>query len=197
MDDENVYVIDDGTIDDIPDTNDLNFDEESEYDSETSEDGKRKRKEVVESARKKIFQYYKGSYYGLPASHIIYTLSQQLNADTNELLWYSIVGITFQYLCEHISQEDYSGLIQYYSGEVLNKNNESSEPIITEDGSIIKPAEVGKIQFIHEFNFPFYRHWTLFDAMLNSTYISGRLGLIEKRGIYKLNINIKNDIKIV
>lgn len=43
-------------------------------------------------------EYYRGSYYGMPASYVLYFLSQQLNRSTNDMIWLAIVGLTDHYL---------------------------------------------------------------------------------------------------
>lgn len=163
---------------------------ESEYDSEniTENNRKRKRKQnnnklLKEEITKKIKLYYRGNYYGLPVSHIMYSLCKELCCDNNDNLWYCLIGITFHYLFNHINKMDYNNLIECYKSEVLDKNGyESDNSIGLSPTSVItKKIENGKIEYVDELNFGLYRYWNIYESMKYSEYISCKLGVNEKK----------------
>ncbi|KAI9339661.1 CDC45 family [Obelidium mucronatum] len=73
-----------------------------------------KRRKSMETRRKKnryldtLAQYYEeGSYYGMSASQLVYMMLTQLGKVTGDSLWFSIIGLTDQYLHERIGHGSY------------------------------------------------------------------------------------------
>ncbi|KAJ3029123.1 UNVERIFIED_CONTAM: hypothetical protein HDU68_000078 [Siphonaria sp. JEL0065] len=73
-----------------------------------------KRRKSMETRRKKnryldtLSQYYEeGSYYGMSASQLVYSMLTQLGKVTGDSLWLSIIGLTDQYLHERIGHGAY------------------------------------------------------------------------------------------
>ena len=79
----------------------------------------------------------------------------------NDLVWLSIVGVTDQYLHNHINNAAY--VVCY--NEVVNKVNMLNIQGIEGDGS------VGSIQQSYEPRFLLYRFWSLYESMIHSEYI--------------------------
>ena len=73
-----------------------------------------------------LAKYYRGSFYSLPASYVMYQLAQQLSRAQNDLLWLAIVGLTDHYIHERMSQDVYQELVQVYQSEVLSLNQEDT-----------------------------------------------------------------------
>ncbi|KAJ1657512.1 DNA replication initiation factor cdc45 [Dispira simplex] len=69
--------------------------------------------------RRIIAEYYsRGNFYGQSTAVTLYMLALQLSRENADMLWYAIVGLTYQYLFDHINEEDYWGQIQIYNDEV-------------------------------------------------------------------------------
>lgn len=91
-----------------------------------------------QARRDKLVDYYFGSGYGAPAAHTAYELAQQLNRDSNFLLWLAIVGVTDQFLHRRVSDAGYEALVQRLFHEVQAKNPEQPGKITWEDGTTVK-----------------------------------------------------------
>ena len=133
--------------------------------------------------RRRRFQeyYYSGSYYGAPASNLLYELAQQLNRENNDMLWLSIVGGTEQFLLQQCDADQYNLLVAEFQKEVLAKNTEKQQSTEASDGTMI-PVEGSGIWFENEYRFMLHRHWSLFDSMHHSAYIASRLGTWKSSG---------------
>ena len=125
--------------------------------------------------------YYAGSYYGAPASNLLYELAQQLNRENNDMLWLSIVGGTEQFLLQQCDADQYNLLVAEFQKEVLAKNTEKQQSTEASDGTMI-PVEGSGIWFENEYRFMLHRHWSLFDSMHHSAYIASRLGTWKSSG---------------
>lgn len=127
-------------------------------------------------------QYYVGSYYGMPSACVMYELARQLNRDTNDLLWMALVGLTDHYVHDLIDHDTYAHLAQEYRQEVVGKNSEGSRFTQNAEGENIPVSEAGKISFTEEYRFMLHRHWSLYDAMYYSRFVSSRLNIWKMGG---------------
>ena len=157
----------------------------------------------------KLETYYRGSYYSTPSSILAYDLCTQLGKDDNKSLWWAIVGTTEQYINQNIDDTKYIGLINYYNDEVkrhnqdllINDIDEENKTMMDENGTIIQNdnhvkkmaddelvshVRNGHISYNVEYRFMLLRHWTLYDAMYHSPYITSKLKLWESES--KLNL---------
>ncbi len=57
------------------------------------------------------FYFINVKYTGMPTSHVMYELCQQLNKDNNDMLWLAIVGVTYHYIENHIPQNLYDEIV--------------------------------------------------------------------------------------
>ncbi|KAJ3863879.1 CDC45-like protein [Lentinula novae-zelandiae] len=127
--------------------------------------------------------YMAGTWHGQCASGTIYVLTTLLERADIDLLWFAVLGLTFQYTTSRISRDKYDDYQSIYSDEVVRlspplppgeRNTASSNP----DDHGIRTTD--------ELRFMLYRHWTLYDAMFHSSYVAGKLGIWKERGRKKL-----------
>ncbi|KAJ3904359.1 CDC45-like protein [Lentinula edodes] len=127
--------------------------------------------------------YMAGTWHGQCASGTIYVLATLLERADIDLLWFAVLGLTFQYTTSRISRDKYDDYQSIYSDEVVRlspplpprgRNTASSNP----DDHGIRTTD--------ELRFMLYRHWTLYDAMFHSSYVAGKLGIWKERGRKKL-----------
>jgi cell division control protein 45 len=71
----------------------------------------------------------------------MYELAQQLNRESNDLLWLSIVGTTEQFVLQQCNREAYGGLIADFQKEVLAKNTDAPQDTVANDGTRIPIGE--------------------------------------------------------
>ncbi|KAF8163173.1 CDC45 family [Crassisporium funariophilum] len=123
--------------------------------------------------------YLSGTWHGQSAASTIYILATLLERVDNDFLWLAILGLTFQYTTSRISRDTYDTHHAIYYDEVsrLNPhptNNDNGHP----DDASVRATE--------ELRFMLFRHWTLYDAMLHSSYVAGKLGIWKEKGRQKL-----------
>jgi cell division control protein 45 len=121
---------------------------------------------------------------GTPAAYIAWNFVQAAsNSKRRDLLWFAIVGVTSHYLAERLSREAYDS---YYAE--LRRDCEASRPGGEGEGesggggglgfgrSSAPPGREGAIEECQqEPRFVMHRHWTLFESMRCSEYVSTRL----------------------
>ncbi|KAF9239582.1 CDC45 family [Melanogaster broomeanus] len=119
----------------------------------------------------------------LRQSYILATVLERVDCD---LLWLSILGLTYQYTTARISREFYEKYHSIYHDEVSRLNPLPTG--VTNDVDTItalSPDDLS-IRATEELRFTLFRHWTLYDAMFHSSYVAGKLGIWKERGRKRL-----------
>lgn len=150
--------------------------------------------------------YNLGTSYSEPVSSMLYSLASELGREDNDLLWLAIVGI---------SSVDLSPLSQPISSsrhpsgrKVLDRAEQIKEVLRDEvrrlnpmsDAELRRSREIGDIIPTHarsptdtairlspEPKFLLIRHWSLYDSMLHSPFLSTRLHVWSDAGRKRLN----------
>jgi len=196
--------------DDISSDDDDELDSDSDEEDEAEEDEryrarKRARLDMTEEQReafmarkdkaKQLQDYYRASYFGPSSAVLLYDLAQQLNRDSNDLLWYSIIGLTEQYINEKVSAVTYTALVSEAQEEVEKYNpvedleekaSQMSGSSSSADTHLREEHKNGHIAFNMEYRFMLLRHWDLWNAMYHSRYVATRLGIWKEQGKQKL-----------
>lgn len=94
----------------------------------------------------------------------------------------AILGLTFQYTTSRISRDTYDTYHSAYRDEVFRLN---PQPLAGENAMSLNPDDLS-VRATEELRFMLFRHWTLYDAMLHSSYVAGKLGIWKERGRKKL-----------
>jgi cell division control protein 45 len=87
---------------------------------------------------------------------------------------WTIVGLTEQYLYEKIDRDKYIGHVHDLQPHVLRLNRRNDEES-TSINSI-------KISFENELRLILYRHWTIYDSLCHSSYVSCRFKIWLTKG---------------
>lgn len=133
-----------------------------------AEKDQRMRKRI---ATYKIEQYCSKAHRSGSSALLMYSLATDLRKDTNESLWWGIIGMTEQYLNSYIGQEQYESTLRALVLEASRLNPEDSK----------QAANVGRITFVTDFKFNLLRYWTLYDSMYHSEYLATGLQLWHDR----------------
>jgi cell division control protein 45 len=163
-------------------------------------------REIHLARRQKLQSYYaSGSYYGSPASYVLYSVATQLRFGNNaDLLWLACVGVTDAYLHARLDVAGYSVLaleLRNHCHRLFPSKDEFSRATDTVYAehllgtSNIQQQQLTKIGFsrngeiLSETDFRFFllRHWSLLDAMRYSEYMATKFQLTTSRGNYKLH----------
>lgn len=120
----------------------------------------------------------------MSVAQCIYLLAAVLERADNDLLWLAILGATHQYVSNKIDRDQYEAYHELFLDEVVRLNHDII-PAANGLGRTPNPDD-RSIQRSDELRFMLFRHWTLYDAMLHSGYVAGRLGIWKERGRKKL-----------
>eukprot|EP00592_Proboscia_alata_P021575 CAMPEP_0194406978 /NCGR_PEP_ID=MMETSP0176-20130528/5038_1 /TAXON_ID=216777 /ORGANISM="Proboscia alata, Strain PI-D3" /LENGTH=858 /DNA_ID=CAMNT_0039206365 /DNA_START=274 /DNA_END=2850 /DNA_ORIENTATION=- len=154
--------------------------------------------QLLQDRQKRISLYYaRGSYHGPPSSFILFSISTQLRFSSHpDLLWLACVGLTDALVHHRIDALGYEELRMEYTRHVdrLYPNDvisRSSTAIFAEDGdgkhsTRVSTTENGRILADDEFRFFALRHWSLYDAMLYSNFVSTKLQIHKPGGVQRL-----------
>lgn len=113
--------------------------------------------------------YASGSFYGTSSAVLMHELAAQLSAETSQVLWLAIVGLTEHYLMHRCSHKQYNKQLESFRLATVTSNDHT-------------------LQFErHEFQFVLYRHWSLYDSMFHSPQVAARLGIWSEGGRRKLD----------
>lgn len=160
--------------------------------------------------------YNLGTSYSEPISSLLYSLAEDLGREDNDLLWWSIVGVSSLELYGRtmtgvgISTASESGgsagwggqrgerIRQVLRDEVrrLNPPDESdmNREVLRGEASGVIPTTAKSptdtsIRLSPEPRFLLIRHWSLYDSMLHSPYLSARLHIwsdVGRKRLHKL-----------
>ena len=139
---------------------------------------------------KKVEAYSSGTRTGTPSSYVAYDLVRQLGHGENSLLWYAIVGVTDHFCQGRIDADTYNGLnmgILDWVNALNPDGSQKRQTLAVSEGGSIPLADEGRIKPCEEFRFLLYRHWTVYQAMFHSRYISSQLSIWRKEGATKLD----------
>ncbi|OLL23973.1 Cell division control protein 45 [Neolecta irregularis DAH-3] len=129
-----------------------------------------------------ISTYYdRGTWYGESVSGVIYSLASELSLEDNDLLWLAIIGLTNQDLSRR-------GKYSHYYPLLKDEVNRLNPPPLSGERRINgrNPSDKS-IKAECEFRFMMVRHWSLYDSMLHSPYLSAKLHLWSENGRKKLH----------
>jgi hypothetical protein len=122
----------------------------------------------------------------------VYLLATVLERADNDLLWFAILGTTSQYVAGRIGREEYEAYHELFADEVVRlniapiPNNDGTNGGLTGLNGRAPNPDDRSIQRTDELRFMLFRHWTLYDAMLHSGYVAGRLGIWKEKGRKRL-----------
>lgn len=114
----------------------------------------------------------------MSVAQTLYLLATVLERADNDLLWYAILAITYQYTASRIDRERYELFHAIFKDEVARLNVAPGAKVPNPDDRSIARSE--------ELRFMLFRHWNLYDAMLHSGYVAGRMGIWREKGRKRL-----------
>lgn len=128
-----------------------------------------------------------GTFYGQAASSTVYFLTRVLSRTDNDLLWFAILGLTFQYTTSRISRDKYDTYYTIYEGEVKRLNKDVTEDQRQYAPNCARGPDDNSIRVAEELRFMLWRHWNLYDAMMHSGYVASKLNIWREKGRKKLH----------
>ena len=132
--------------------------------------------------------YMAGTHYGQAASTTIYLLANSLSRTDNDLLWFAILGLTFQFTTSRISRERYDEFYSIYANEVKRLNKDVLEdPRRPYTSNSARGPDDNSVRIVEELRFMLWRHWNLYDAMLHSGYVASNVTIWREKGRKRLH----------
>ncbi|KAL7645415.1 UNVERIFIED_CONTAM: hypothetical protein RMT77_003801 [Armadillidium vulgare] len=172
----------------IPSFEEIFRDDESEHEEMDGEnppkfdeeylENRRDRRKWEQRRQKLLFDYSQFSFYSSSTSVLFYELSWKISKDSNELLWWAIVGQTYLYITEKIEQDNNLLVTASLQNHVSRLNHKTQDE---------KPLDSIKITFDKELNLVLYRHWTLVESMKHSSHFASSLKLWTLKGEMKMH----------
>lgn len=151
-------------------------------------------REIERNERQLESYYLIGSYISTSISSQVYSLISDLGIKSNLFLWFTVVGSTaldsqhphvYKYLYPALKSEVLRLNPRSVNPEFSATNNNNSISIQGPDGPQINSED----SLYPETDYLFFllRHWSLYESMKHSSYISAKLRLYTEDGRKKMN----------
>ncbi|XP_067121068.1 cell division control protein 45 homolog [Centruroides vittatus] len=174
-------------VEGIPEFDDIFREDESEDESDSDIrlnervlERRRERRLWKEQRQKLMFDYTQFSYYGISTAVAMFELAWKLSKDTNDLLWWAIVGLTEQYLFRKIEQDKYVLQVGNLQTHVSRHNHVS-----VRDTNVQSVTSL-RISFEKDLQLALYRHWSLYESLKHTTYTACKFRLWSLKGQKRL-----------
>lgn len=184
----------------VPEYDEVFRDDEEESDmdsgndsdeSETQSSRKRKRfddaaierrmekRKWEENRNKVLFEYMQFSTYGTSSALLMFELAWKISKDSNDLLWWGIIGVTDQYIHYKTPREKYIEDVMALQSHVSRLNHKDDEDIIS--------INCLKIMYDDELQLTLYRHWSLFESLCHSINMACKFKIWTLKGQKRLH----------
>jgi len=161
------------------DSEESESEEEDEYGEkrprydETALIKRRDRREWEENRQRILFQYMQYSSYGSSTALLFYLLSWKLKRDSNDLLWWAIVGSTECLVSNKIEEDKYLVDSSQIQNHVARLNSTPIDQL---------PKGCLKISFERSLKLNLLRHWTLMESIKHTAYTAMKFKLFSIKG---------------
>ncbi len=181
---------DDGASDEDDENNDFNAVHKKKRFDEASIMKRRDRRLWEQQRTEILFEYQQFSYYGSSTALTMYELAWKMSRDTNDLLWWAIVGQTEQLLMLKREIDKYV-IATANLREHVSRLNTSAMSVQSNDSSAssgdIRSVCSMKLAFDKELNLNLYRHWTIYKSMEHTLHTAEKFNMWTLKGKHKLS----------
>uniref|UniRef100_A0A4W4FBD7 CDC45 cell division cycle 45 homolog (S. cerevisiae) n=1 Tax=Electrophorus electricus TaxID=8005 RepID=A0A4W4FBD7_ELEEL len=140
----------------------------------------RARREWEARRREILFDYEQYEYHGTSAAMFMFELAWVMTKDTKDMLWWSIIGLTDQWVHDKITHMKYVTDIVALQRHVSRHNHRNED----EENSL--SIDCIRISFEYDLRLALYQHWSLYESICNSCYTSCNFKLWSINGQKKL-----------
>jgi len=153
--------------------------EDARYDTEASLLKRRDRRIWEEERKSILFSYTRDSYFGSSSAVILYLLAWRLSRDTNDLLWWAIVGHTDLWLSKKLDDDKYMLDTADLQNHVARLNNRAEgESIAVDTLKVFSETELDLV---------LYRHWSISQSIRHTPYSASKFKAFTLKGDYKIS----------
>ena len=143
-----------------------------------------------EKRRKILFEYSQFSYFGQSTAFIFLEIAWSLAKDCDEILWLAIVGVTEMFISSKIDLVSYENMCKLLKNH-LNRlsHNEEIRNANADDsisGDLLKKKFRTKIIFTKDLQLALYRHWSLFESLRHTLFVSCKFKVWNIKGHKRL-----------
>uniref|UniRef100_A0A673M6V3 CDC45 cell division cycle 45 homolog (S. cerevisiae) n=1 Tax=Sinocyclocheilus rhinocerous TaxID=307959 RepID=A0A673M6V3_9TELE len=186
-DDLGVPSYDDIFRDDEEDEEGDGDDSGNESDGSAEPSGKRRRYDearfhihIQSRMREILFDYEQYEFHGTSAALVMFELAWVMSKDTKDMLWWSVIGVTDQWVHDKIPHMKYVTDIATLQRHVSRHNHRNED----EENSL--SIDCMRITFEYDLRLVLYQHWSLYESICNSCYTSCSFKLWSINGQKKL-----------
>ncbi|XP_068166660.1 cell division control protein 45 homolog [Antennarius striatus] len=140
----------------------------------------RAKREWEARRREILFDYEQYEYHGTSAAVMFFELAWVLTKDTKDMLWWSIIGLTDQWVHDKITHMKYITDIATMQRHVSRHNHRNED----EENSL--SIDCMRVSFEYDLRLTLYQHWSLYESICNSCYTSCNFKLWTVNGQKKL-----------
>nr|XP_014340630.1 PREDICTED: cell division control protein 45 homolog isoform X2 [Latimeria chalumnae] len=141
---------------------------------------RRQRREWEARRREILFDYEQYEYHGTSAAMVMFELAWIMSKDSNDMLWWAIIGLTDQWIKDKITQMKYVTDVGSLQRHVSRHNHRNED----EENSL--SIDCMRISFEYDLRLALYQHWSLYESICNSCYTSAFLKLWSLHGQKRL-----------
>lgn len=152
-----------------------------------------KRRDWEAKRSKILFEYYKYSYHRCASSLVLFDLAWKSAKDNNDLLWWSIIGVSEQLVNAKIDRDLYTRYVVELNSHVLRHNHRpgTNSNILSNNNNAANADDVSinclKIQHIDDINMVMLRHWSILESIYHSIDLACLFKMWTNKGKKKLN----------
>uniref|UniRef100_A0A8C1DHY4 CDC45 cell division cycle 45 homolog (S. cerevisiae) n=1 Tax=Cyprinus carpio carpio TaxID=630221 RepID=A0A8C1DHY4_CYPCA len=157
----------------------------NESDGSAEPSGKRRRYDearfiIMSYMREILFDYEQYEFHGTSAALVMFELAWVMSKDTKDMLWWSVIGVTDQWVHDKIPHMKYVTDIATLQRHVSRHNHRNED----EENSL--SIDCMRITFEYDLRLVLYQHWSLYESICNSCYTSCSFKLWSINGQKKL-----------
>jgi cell division control protein 45 len=154
-----------------------------------------KKREWEDKRSKILFEYYKYTYNRCASSLVMFDLAWKSAKDNNDLLWWSIIGVTDQLINCKIDKDMYTRYVVELNSHVLRHNHRpSANALANNNGNQMNQAgnddlsiNCLKISHIDDLNMALLRHWSILESIYHTIDLACLFKMWTNKGKKKLN----------
>lgn len=193
-------VIDDES--DSEDEDDVDVEQLSTAELERRRRRKDQRLKWAMRAAKLIGEYYESSYFGNSVAETFFNLAWKLSRDSNQLLWYAIIGVFDQFVNEKIDEDrflHYTSTLQSHVSRLSHLRDERATGVLAElnqASTVAGDSTTGEgangptqlknqalfLTYMEDLRLVLYRHWSVYESMRHTVSVCTRFRVWTPRG---------------
>ena len=153
--------------------------EDEEHDTEASLLRRREKRLWEEERERLLFAYNRDSFTGSSSALLVYELAWRLSRDTNDLLWWAIVGHTELWINKKMDEDRFVVDTGNLGNHVARLNQRGEGETVAVDTM--------KLAAETELDLVLYRHWSILEALRHTPYTAAKFKAFTLKGEHKIS----------